>query len=277
MNVSDLLSSNSIPFSSKGADYIVLCINPEHDDSNPSMRIDQVTGIFNCFSCGYKGNLFAHFGEKPNQGQLRRDLLKKKIADKRAESVGLAFPEGAQPFDKDWRNIKAETFNKFEAFTYHKDEYAGRVVFPIRGLSGEIKAFIGRHTDLGNPKYKVIPSKVSLPFFPKPEPIKGSVVLVEGIFDMLNLYDKGLTNVIAAFGTSTTNKEKLDLLKMQGVSQLVIFMDNDEAGQLAAERIAELAETCELETRNIKFGSKDEDPGSLSLKQVQKLKSILYD
>ena len=35
----------------KGKDYVVSCLNPEHDDKNPSMRIDQITGIFNCFSC----------------------------------------------------------------------------------------------------------------------------------------------------------------------------------------------------------------------------------
>ena len=46
------------------------------------MRIDQITGIFNCFSCGYKGNLFNHFGERANQLQQQRDLFKKKIIQK---------------------------------------------------------------------------------------------------------------------------------------------------------------------------------------------------
>ena len=79
MTVEELLTSKDVYFIPKGADAIVRCLNPEHDDRNPSMRIDKITGVFQCFSCGYKGNIFTHFGEKANQLQLRRELLKKKI------------------------------------------------------------------------------------------------------------------------------------------------------------------------------------------------------
>ena len=79
----------------KGGDFLVSCLNPEHADRNPSMRIDQITGIFQCFSCEFKGNLFTYFGEKANQLQLRRELLKKKLKDKRSESIGLSFPKNS--------------------------------------------------------------------------------------------------------------------------------------------------------------------------------------
>ena len=58
MRVEEVLAEERIPFKVSPADYIVSCLNPEHDDSNPSMRIDKITGIFNCFSCGFKGNIF---------------------------------------------------------------------------------------------------------------------------------------------------------------------------------------------------------------------------
>ena len=58
MNVEDLLVDKKIPYYAKGKDYLVQCLNPEHDDNNPSMRIDQITGIFNCFSCGFKGSIY---------------------------------------------------------------------------------------------------------------------------------------------------------------------------------------------------------------------------
>ena len=47
MNVEDLLISKNIPYIPKGKDFVVQCLNPEHKDRNPSMRIDQITGIFN--------------------------------------------------------------------------------------------------------------------------------------------------------------------------------------------------------------------------------------
>ena len=58
MKVVDILQERKLEFKVSGRDYLVRCLNPEHEDRNPSMRIDNITGIFNCFSCGYKGNLF---------------------------------------------------------------------------------------------------------------------------------------------------------------------------------------------------------------------------
>ena len=110
MNVQDLLDKKDIRYMPKGRDFLVSCINPEHEDRNPSMRIDQITGVFQCFSCEYKGNLFTHFGEKANQLQLKRELLKKRISEKRADSIGLSFPKSAVPYIGNWRNIKPETY-----------------------------------------------------------------------------------------------------------------------------------------------------------------------
>ena len=79
MNVEDLLLQKGVPYIPKGKDFVVKCLNPEHEDRNPSMRIDQIDGRFNCFSCDFKGNLFTFFGEKFGGLQLKRDLLTKKI------------------------------------------------------------------------------------------------------------------------------------------------------------------------------------------------------
>ena len=120
MIAEELLQSKGIHYRLSGKDAVISCLNPEHDDTNPSMRVDRVTGIFHCFSCGYKGNLFVHFGEKASFLHLRRELVKKKIREKRAESVGLPFPRSALPYVGNWRNIKPETYRKFEAFQEHE-------------------------------------------------------------------------------------------------------------------------------------------------------------
>jgi hypothetical protein len=80
VTVEELLTSRGIYFMPKGADLLVSCLSPDHEDRNPSMRIDRITGIFQCFSCGFKGNIFTHFGEKANQLQLRRaSIYSKKV------------------------------------------------------------------------------------------------------------------------------------------------------------------------------------------------------
>ena len=87
MNVEDLLLSKNIQYIPKGKDFVVRCLNPEHEDRNPSMRIDQITGVFNCFSCEYKGNLFTHFGQKADKMEQKRQILKKKIQEEPPPSL----------------------------------------------------------------------------------------------------------------------------------------------------------------------------------------------
>ncbi len=274
MNVETLLTDKNIYFLPKGGDFLVSCLNPEHADKNPSMRIDQITGIFNCFSCGFKGNLFNYFGERANQLQQRRELFKKKLIQKRSESVGLSFPQNRLPFIGSWRNIKPETYKKFEAFQHPNPDYVGRIVFPIRDISGKIVAFQGRHTAEGTPKYKFTPPGARLPFFPVVEFIKGSVILVEGIFDMINLHDKGLTNAVCCFGTNNYNETKLSMLRVQGAEYVEVFFDGDDPGQQAAEKLVSECEKVGLVARNVHL--KETDPGALTQTSVDKLRKKLY-
>jgi len=274
VTVEELLKQRDIYYIPKGADFLVSCLNPEHADKNPSMRIDQVTGIYQCFSCEFKGNVFTHFGERANQLQLRRELLKRKIKDKRSESIGLSFPKGALPYVGNWRNIKPQTYKTFEAFQHHDTSFIGRINFPIRDISGRIVAFNGRHTTGGTPKYMISPAGAKMPLFPIVKPIQGTVILVEGIYDMINLHDKGLTNAICTFGTKNINDEKLAMLSIQGVDRADIFFDGDDAGQDAATKVKDMCERVGLAHRNICLT--DKDPGALPQQTVDKLKSKLY-
>jgi DNA primase len=94
--------------------------------------------------------------------------------------------------------------------------------------------------------------------------------------DMINLHDKGLTNAVCAFGINKVTEDKLNILKIQGVSGIDIFFDNDEAGQKAAESLKEFLEARDISTRNIIYGN-NKDPGELTALQVIKLKETLYN
>ena len=153
MTVEEILRSKDIAYIPKGKDFVVRCLHPDHDDRNPSMRIDQVTGIFNCFSCGFKGNLFTHFGQKANKMEIKRQLLKKKIDEVRSESIGLQMPEGYMPYVGNWRNIRPETYKEFDAFIHASKDFIGRICFPVRDRSGRIVAFQSRTQTDQQPKY----------------------------------------------------------------------------------------------------------------------------
>jgi DNA primase len=207
---------------------------------------------------------------------MKRQLLKKKIDEVRAESVGLQMPEGYSPYIGNWRNIKADTYREFETFIHAGKDFNGRICFPIRDRSGRIVAFQSRTTGDQQPKYLNTPPGAKMPLFPVVEPIQGSIILVEGIFDVINLHDKGLTNAVCCFGVKNVTEEKLQVLSVAGVDSIDIFLDNDEAGQTGANRIRELCESIGLNTRNIAFGDKAMDAGALAQPQVTKLKSKLY-
>jgi DNA primase len=277
MKVVDLLQERKLDFKVSGRDYLVKCLNPDHEDKNPSMRIDNITGIFNCFSCGFKGNIFKLFGAPSNYLDVKRQKLIDAIEQKRSSSVGLPFPKGYTPYVGNWRNIKPETYKHFDAFLHHETQFVGRVVFPIRDITGKVVAFNGRHMTLSEKlKYMIYPPQATLPLYPASiKPIKGRAILVEGIFDMINLFDKGLSNAICCFGTNNVDADKLSILKMQDIMGVDIIFDGDDAGQKAAENVRVLAERAGLITRNVNLGQ-NIDPGSLAEQQVKNLGERLY-
>jgi DNA primase len=284
MTPQDILTKRKIDFSLKGRDLLVRCLNPEHEDKHPSMRIDKVTGVFQCWSCGFKGNLFNHFGHKANFLEIRRQKVKDRIAEKLSENVGLEIPINAIPFTQEWRGISEETYKHFEAFQHNDPTFVGRVVIPIRAPSNKIVAFSGRHmTEGSQPKYLVYPLRAKLPLFPHDiEIIDGRIILVEGLFDMLNLWDKGLKNVVCAFGTRTLlgkeskGPDRLKLLRMKGVYGIDVLFDSDEAGQKAAADVKELCENkLEFDVRNNTLKG-HKDPGELTAHEVMRLKELLY-
>jgi len=278
--VLDLIQKNGLQYQVSGRDYLIKCLNPEHPDSNPSFRIDRISGIAHCFSCGFKTNIFKYYGVFSNPIPIKIAKLKEKLHDLKTWAVGLELPAGAAPYTKTFRGISSQTLKHFEAFYTHSvEKLADRIIFPIKDITGKTVVYVGRHTlSNGNPRYLNYPSKVQLPVFPPQVPAgHKSLVLVEGIFDMLNLYDKGLKNVTCTFGTNTLQADtKLKLLpfKAQGVSHIYILFDGDDAGRKAAEILKPIIEESEFIVEIIKLPN-DTDPGDLDPIDVQSISEYI--
>jgi len=278
MIAEELLREKKIEYRLSGKDALISCLNPEHDDTNPSMRVDKITGIFHCFSCGYKGNLFTYFGAPASPLEVRMHRIKEKVQKVKSETVGIQLPKDRVPWKGGGiRNISEETLDIWDAFTWNVPNFENRIIFPIRDIRGKTVALIGRSLDdFSQNKYYIYPNGVEMPFCPaKVKPIQNRVILVEGIFDALNLWDKGLKNTVCTFGTQQVNWVKLSLLKLQGVQGLDIMFDGDEAGIKAAEQAKGLAEKLELSARVVKLRD-NVDPGNLTKPEIERLKEKLY-
>lgn len=280
MNVEELLSSKKIVYKKQGQRLVIRCLNPEHPDRNPSMSVDPITGAMMCFSCGFgKGTtLFKHFGISNNERDIR--VLKVlKLIDK-VRNPDISIPQGTIPFDKDFRGISAKTFLEHKAFTSFT-EFKDSVVFPIYSASNKLLSLVSRHigTEHGT-RYVMYPPGVSVPHYPtNPNPYLGSVILVEGIFDYLKLYEAGLTNAIALLGANASNPTTLlSTLALKGVSRVIIMLDADDAGYKASQ---ELLDKLSKKIPNVevysvgKFGINDIGSASPSLLGV--IRKELYE
>lgn len=278
-NVETLLKEKSIPYILKGADCLVKCINPEHEDSHPSMRIDRETGKFNCFSCGFRGNIFIHYGEYQSPVY---DLLyetRRKITNIIKSTRGMEVPPSALPFTERFRNISGRTFKKFNAFLHSEDDFENRIVFPITDATGKILCFNGRHKfSNASPKYKFYPVNADVPIFPFIGGVD-TLILVEGMFDMLNLQDKGIENTSCTFGTNNLSYnnayDKLLPFLIGGVRRFLILMDNDKAGRYAAKKMMDVIKTktgCQVIDIS-DYLEPGADPGGLTQDEVDALSS----
>jgi DNA primase len=274
--VLELIQKNGLEYKSSGRDYLIRCLNPEHPDTDPSFRVDRVSGVAHCFSCGFKTNIFKYYGVFTNPIPIKIAKLKEKLSDLKTMNTGQELPVGATPFTKSFRGVSSNTLKRFEAFyTMQVEKLTDRIIFPIKDITGKTQVFVARHMlSNGNPRYVNYPRGVTMPLYPPKVPAgHRSLVLVEGIFDMLNLYDKGLENVACTFGTNTLQadtKLKLFPFKAQGVTHIYLLFDGDEAGEKAAKAIKPLIEDCEFVVEIISLPD-GTDPGEMGQDDVSSI------
>lgn len=87
-----------------------------------------------------------------------------------------------------------------------------------------------------------------------------TLILVEGVIDVLKFWDAGIYNVAAVFGTYVSKQQKM-LLHQVGVERILICFDGDDAGNQASEKVVKLLGQY-FSTRHIKIPD-SKDPGDL--------------
>jgi DNA primase len=156
---------------------------------------------------------------------LKDFFQKQKVSSKLLEQAGLVVGKDSDYYDR----------------------FRGRLMFPIEGMNESIIAFGGRSLGDELPKYLNSPES---PVYVKGRNLYGlarakgdirkkdEVVIVEGYFDFLQLWNAGIRNVVATLGTALT-RDHLDLLHRYTKNVVAIF-DPDEAGRNAVERSLKL-------------------------------------
>jgi len=162
-----------------------------------------------------------------------------------------------------------------------KDKFSGRIIFPIKDLSGKVIAFGGRVIDdnkspkyLNSPETKVYhKSEVLYGLYEAKEYIREEnfAVIVEGYFDVISPYQVGLKNIVASLGTAFTQKQAKLLKKF--TDKIYLMFDSDKAGKQAVVRASKifLSEGIEVYYTPLE----DKDPDLLAKKGYKVLKEKL--
>ena len=166
-----------------------------------------------------------------------------------AGMVRLLNDEGARGYGYYRQQIDFTTRSPFAR--YYGDYFAGRIVFPIRNMGGEVIGMIGRRPDNRGVRWLkqqagdgAITTKSWLYGIDKAYRfIKHyrTVILVEGIFDYFAFYrllqDQGRPVVVSTLG-SYLSAEAMGIFKGLGVEHFIVAYDCDPAGRKGIERIA---------------------------------------
>ena len=123
---------------------------------------------------------------------------------------------------------------------------SGRIVIPIHNADGQLVAYAGRWPSEpaeGTPKYKLpVGFRKSLELFNLHRAVRPTteqpLVIVEGFFDCIKLWQHGVKRVLALMG-STLSPAQEELLRKHtnSRSQILLMLDEDDAGRAAREQI----------------------------------------
>jgi DNA primase len=155
----------------------------------------------------------------------------------------------------------------------HYDRFRGRIIFPIRDISGQVIAFGGRVMDDSLPKYLNSPetplySKSNvlycLDMAKEPARKQGYFIIVEGYLDAIACHQYGAKNAVATLGTALTDGH-LRLMR-RFAQKLMLIFDPDPAGVKATLRGFELFAGSGMKVNVVSLPDND-DPDTFLKKQ----------
>ena len=251
---------------STGDGFMACC--PFHDDHNPSFSISN-TGLWICFACGEKGNMY-QFQERLGGGKMDwKETLRAMGAQLGAMSYEKSKPKRSvayEPLPKGYKpygsvgevppyiaaRLKWGTILYFGLGSCPIPPNSGRCVIPIR-LAGVVVGYHSRALDKEivpryyNPKgFEIKDHVFNLDSCKK----GGEVIVVEGAFNAMSMWEKGFPNTVAVFGTKFTPKQ-IGRITSISPSSIVICFDRDpskigpdgkdhgRAGQKATKKLGE--------------------------------------
>ena len=314
--ISEVLTGEGIALKKIGREFVTLC--PWHNDSNPSLTVNDQKNLCFCFACGNGSDAIAFIEQKFGLGfadAIQRIAEKNgipieydnldpeealRLARDRQQLLGAVAaaqehfrdgirsdagqdarswlkargikPETSREFGLGWANsgYRGASWNTLVDHLRRKgsfpvtdaglaargergiyDCFRSRVMVPIHDHRGTLVGFTGRTISDGTDtqKYKNSPSstifdKGALIFNEhravEAARVAGSMIFVEGHFDVISLSQYGIKNVVATQGTAGPTLATIKRL-MRHCRRFVLCFDGDGGGNTAVEAFIKVA------------------------------------
>jgi DNA primase len=143
------------------------------------------------------------------------------------------------------RGLTQATVESFGLGFCAKGTMSGRIVIPINNKDGELVGYVGRWPGAppdDRPKYKLPAGfKKSAEVFNLDRAICEEqglpLIVVEGFFDALKLWQQGFHRVVAIMGSSLSAKQEALLIEASASrSGIILMFDEDKAGRVGREQ-----------------------------------------
>lgn len=284
MNIEDILTSRGIEFhaTNNPNEIMISCTSGLHEDKSPSLSYNTESHIFNCWSCGFKGNAKVFLESigvatkipLTTKQPYKIEKLKRRI-ERLQESRIVEMPKSKNSYLEEFRGISPSTLLEFSAFTTSELKLNNYLCIPVyqhkklRFIEGRLMVEV--EEDIKSKYYRRPEgARVSDILFPMDKLTdKKHLIMVEGLFDMLNMWQCGYTNTVCIFGATNFNKDKLKVLDSLSTVHVDIMFDGDTPGVKGAEKVANLLDSAYISSRIIKVPA-NRDPGNLNKYEIRK-------
>lgn len=260
---------------------------PKEAAAAPRVSKDEKTRLRECVAAAV-----AFFAKQLATSQLAKDYLKIRfIPNEWVQTFAIGYSPDS--YTALYDSLLKEGFSKTEILNAGLsaqrdldgkvyDRFRNRLMFPIYDSQGNAVGFGGRTLADDNAKYINSPegtiyhkSAILYGYHKAKDAIRNqkTVVMVEGYFDVLACHIVGVENVVAVSGTALT-EQHVQLLK-RTAETVILCLDQDTAGQAAAERAFGMCGEAGLNVRMATLPGKD--PADMLENEQELLKNMLTE
>lgn len=268
-----------------GDEFVAPC--PKHfertgrNDAHPSWSINLHTGLFLCFSCGYRGSLYTLVMdlEGVSDIEVAKDfVIRGNLQNTLARIPGAyrpvinraGLPEsrlGAYTSPPAWalrsRHVTAAACEHYGVLWSTYDE---SWILPIRDHDGLLlgwqeKSQTSRH-------FRNFPTgvKKSDTLFGYHKFSGGQMVVVESPLDAVRLHSEGVVGAVATYGAIVSRKQ---IQLMTAADEVVMALDADEAGRKASRELLQSTRGVLKAVRFFTYDGRAKDPGDMTPDQIR--------